>query len=173
MRRRTLSSAMLATLALSFAACGGAKDRFRPLMAGDPAPRYAARTLAGDSARVGGSGEPLTLLNVWATWCAPCRAEFPELEQLHQEYAARGLRVLAVSIDDGGDDAVQRFVRDQDAHFTIGRDPRGEVQRDFQTIGVPESFLIARDGKLVWRHFGALPGGAAELRRVIDGELGR
>jgi thiol-disulfide isomerase/thioredoxin len=170
--RRALSIATLAAVAVLLAACGDAKDRFRPLMAGDPAPRYAARTLAGDSARVGSSGEPLTLLNVWATWCAPCRAEFPELEQLHQDYGARGLRVLAVSVDDGGDDAVQRFVRDQGAHFSIGRDAQGEVQRAFQTIGVPESFLISRDGKLVWRHFGALPGGAAELRRVIDRELG-
>jgi thiol-disulfide isomerase/thioredoxin len=158
----------LLALALPLAACGGAKDRFRPLVAGDPAPHYATRTLTGDSARVGGTGEPLTLVNVWATWCAPCRAEFPEMERLHQDYAARGLRVLAVSIDDGGNDAVQRFVHDQGATFTIGRDPQGQVQRAFQTIGVPESFLISSDGTLLWRHFGALPAGAGELRKVVE-----
>jgi thiol-disulfide isomerase/thioredoxin len=163
----------MAALALVLLACGGTAERFRPLAVGEPVPRYAARTLAGDSARVGSEGEPLTLLNIWATWCAPCRAEFPELDNLHQEYSARGLRVLAVSVDDGGDSAVESFVREQGARFVIGRDAQGRVQRLFQTVGVPESFLISGDGKLVWRHFGAIPEGAPELRRVIDGALGR
>jgi hypothetical protein len=81
--------------------------------------------------------------------------------------------VLAVSVDGGGDDAVERFIREQGATFIIGRDPQGRAQRLFQTIGVPESFLISGDGTLVWRHFGALPDGAAEARRIIEGELGR
>jgi thiol-disulfide isomerase/thioredoxin len=175
MRRAPTVTLCAVALLVALAACGGGKgsasDRFQPLQTGDAAPRYAARTLAGDSARVGGAGEPLTLLNVWATWCAPCRAEFPELEQLHQDYAARGLRVLAVSIDDGGDAAVERFAREQGIHFTIARDPQGRVQRAFQTIGVPESFLIASDGTLLWRHFGAIPPGGTGVRKAIEARL--
>lgn len=128
------------------------------------------RTLEGDSASVG-PGEQLTLLNLWATWCGPCRQEFPDLEALRRDYASRGLRVLAVSVDIGDDAKVREFAEQHGAGFTIGRDAEGRAQRLFQTVGLPETFLIAPDGTLIWRHFGALQPGAVELRRRIDQAL--
>ena len=152
------------------AACGNADDRFRPLAVGEPAPSYAVRTLAGDTARIG-PGEPLTLLNVWATWCAPCRAEFPDLQRIHEEFAGRGLRVLAVSVDAGGDAGVREFVREIGATFTIGRDGEGQIRTKYQGLGVPETYLVSPDGKLVWRTIGALPPGAATARAAIERAL--
>ncbi len=164
------SSATLALL-LSLGACSTSDAKFRPLAVGEPVPTFTVRTLAGDSASVG-PGEQLTLLNLWATWCGPCQEEFPELQQLHQDYEGKGLRILAVSVDLGGDDGVRDFVSEHGATFTIGRDGQGRMQRLYQTVGLPETFLIGPDGKLLWRHFGALRPGATDLRTRIDQLLG-
>lgn len=155
-------------------ACAGASsDAYRPIAVGAPAPTYAAAALAGgDSLRVGpGAKAPLTLLIVWATWCGPCKAEFPELEAIHRAYAPRGLRVVGVSIDQGDDAAVRDFVRAEGATFTIGRDADGRVRDTFMSLGVPESYLIAPDGTLLWRGIGAIPAGAPALRAEIEKAL--
>ena len=143
---------------------GGA---FKPLAIGDPAPRVALRVLDGDSVQVG-AGAAILLVNIWATWCIPCRAEFPDLQALHQTYADRGVTVLAVSVDQGRDGPVRDFVTKAGATFKIGRDPSGETQARYQTVGVPESFLIGRDGKIAWRKIGALQPGARDARTAID-----
>lgn len=168
MKRVTIASALLL---LALGACKSSDAKFRPLAAGEPVPTFTVRTLAGDSASVG-PGEQLTLLNLWATWCGPCQEEFPELEQLHRDYQGKGLRILAVSVDLGNDANVRAFAEDHGATFTIGRDGEGRMQRLYQTVGLPETFLIASDGTLLWRHFGALKPGAVELRRRIDQALG-
>ncbi len=170
---------MLSVLAAVLAApgCGGetgeqSASRFRPLTVGEPAPVYATALLGGDSARVG-PGEPLTLLNVWATWCIPCEKELPDLEALHAEYGARGLRILGVSVDAGAPASVAAYVQERSLSFLIGHDPDERVRMAYQTIGVPESFLIAPDGRLLWRHIGPLPaGGGPTLRAAIDSTLG-
>ena len=152
----------------------GEPERFQPLATGQPAPAYAVRTLSGDTVHVGaaalGAAGP-TLLNVWATWCIPCQREFPELQRLHERYGARGLRVLAVSVDRGGDDKVAAFVRDHGATFTIGHDPDAQVQERYQTMGVPESFLIAADGTLLWRRVGELPASDPTLAAAVEQAL--
>lgn len=163
-----LGAAALVTL-VAVAACtpdGNADERFRPIAIGEPVPEFSVRTLAGDSARIA-PGEPVTLLHVWATWCGPCEKEFPEIEAIQREFAPLGLRIVAVSVDEGGDDPVRQFVREKGATFTIGRDPVGSVRRLYQGIGVPESYLISTDGRLLVRQFGAIPEGAAAMRDAI------
>lgn len=153
------------------AADAGRGERFQPLAVGRPAPAYAVRTLDGDTVRVGpagqGDGVP-TLLNVWATWCGPCKREFPELERIHRAHSASGLRIVAVSIDLGEDAPVADFVREHGATFTIGRDLTGTVQDRYQSIGVPESYLVAADGTLLWRHVGELPANDPGLRAALE-----
>lgn len=159
------------TTALLLAACVAAgDDRFAPIEVGAPVPAYATRTLQGDTVHVGGAG-PVTLVNVWATWCTPCEREFPELQRLHERYAPRGLRVLAVSIDQGSDAAVERFVAERGATFAIGRDPAGWIQQRFMTIGVPETFLVGADGTLLWRRLGELVAQDSVLERQLERAL--
>ena len=169
------SRATFALLALALAACGGGDGQaFMPIAVGGPAPAYAAPTMTRDSVRVGpGAGAPLTLVNVWATWCGPCREEFPELEAIHRQYGPRGLRVVGVSIDHGDDDAVREFVAAEGATFTIARDPDGRVRDAFMSLGVPESYLIAPDGTLLWRGIGAIRSGAPALRAAIEMSLSK
>ncbi len=166
---------LLTPLLVLAAACGPQDEqrsaRFRPLVVGEAAPVYATRLLSGDSARVG-PGEPLTLLNVWATWCIPCEKELPDLEALHDAYGERGLRILGVSVDAGAPRTVEAYVAERGLSFTIGHDPDERVRMAYQTIGVPESFLIGQDGRLLWRHIGPLPSGGGEgLRAAIEAAL--
>ena len=171
--RRLDHSLLIATLVLAaVSACkpNGADEAFRPIAVGQPVPEYAVRTLGGDSARVA-SGQPVTLLHVWATWCGPCQQEFPEIEAIQREFGPRGLRIVAVSVDEGDDDPVRSFAREKGATFEIGRDPDGTIRRLYQSIGVPESYLISSDGRLLVRQFGALPAGAQAMRTAIDKAL--
>lgn len=170
-RWHLLCAAIVAIVAsVATMGCGKMQERFQPLAIGDVVPAYAVRTMASDTARVGARG-PVTLVNVWATWCIPCRPEFPELERISREYGPQGLRVLAVSIDQGNDADVQRFVREHGASFTIGRDPESRIRDAYQTIGVPETYLVSKDGRLLWKHLGALPPNGAGVRAAIEKAL--
>jgi len=168
--------ALLASIAaaIGVVACkpnANGEEKFRPIAVGEPVPEFAVRTLQGDTARIA-AGEPVTLLHVWATWCGPCEKEFPEIEALQKEFGPRGLRIVAVSVDEGDDDAgVRSFVNEKGATFEIGRDPAGTVRRLYQGIGVPESYLIGADGKLLVRQFGAIPEGATAMRAAIEQAL--
>lgn len=167
-------AAVLATVLLgAIGACkpnADSDEAFRPIAVGELVPEYAVRTLAGDSARVT-AAQPVTLLHVWATWCGPCQQEFPEIEAIQREFAPRGLRIVAVSVDEGDDDPVRAFVKEKGATFEIGRDPTGAIRRLYQGIGVPESYLISADGRLLLRQFGAIPEGAAAMRAAIEKAL--
>ncbi len=139
---------------------------------GEEAPRYAAPALNGDSVSLAGLRGNVVLLNVWATWCIPCRKELPELQKLHEQYAARGLRVVGVSVDDGGADrAVDQFVREFGLTYTILRDPAENVSHAFAIPGVPASFLIDRNGKIVWRHPGPFTTTDTALQNALKSTL--
>ena len=165
-------------LLCAVAACSktdnAAPPAFKPVGVGDAAPVFTVATIGADSARVGGTAkQPVTLVNIWATWCGPCKAEFPELQTLHTAYAQRGLRLLAISIDTEADSIVAASARAMGSTFAIGRDPEDQVRGQFATVGIPESWLISSDGKLLWRHAGAITAGDRELRSAIEMALVR
>ena len=171
--RARIASALTCVTLLAAIRCKPNADQdeaFRPIAVGQLVPELTVRTLEGDSARIA-AGEPVTLLHVWATWCGPCQKEFPEIEAIQREFGPRGLRVVAVSVDEGDDDPVRAFAEDKGATFEIGRDPDGSIRRLYQGIGVPESYLISADGRLLVRQFGAIPEGAAAMRAEIEKAL--
>jgi hypothetical protein len=79
--------------------------------------------------------------------------------------------VLAVSVDRGGDGDVRDFVREHGATFLVARDPEERVRQLYQGIGVPESYLVSADGRLLWRQIGAFPDGAAAARAAVERAL--
>lgn len=91
----------------------------------------------------------VVFLNVWATWCRPCVEEMPTIQRLYERLHGRGLEVLAISLDALGEQVVAPFVRKYQLTFPILLDPKGTVERLYQTTGVPESFLIDKHGMLV------------------------
>jgi cytochrome c biogenesis protein CcmG, thiol:disulfide interchange protein DsbE len=170
--RRALTSAF--AFASALAACSSPpndEDAYRPLAVGDTVPPYAATTLRGDSVRVGSTGA-LTLVNVWATWCTSCREEMADLEAIHRDYAPRGLRVVAVSVDKGDGEKVRRFAEAERLTFAIAHDPAGRVQQLYQVAAVPETYLVSADGRLLWQRKGGLHGAAAEARTAINRAIG-
>jgi peroxiredoxin len=150
--RRLLLVPFLAMIA----GCGQDVDRFRAPTVGDPAPAaYGAPTLAGDTIRLAQLRGSAVMLNVWATWCPPCREEMPGLQTLHERYGQRGLRVVAVSIDGrGSESTIDAFLREHGITFTVLHDVAEEISRQFRTAGVPETFLIDRQGVIAHRWIG-------------------
>ncbi len=121
-----------------------------------PAPNFQAIDLATrDSVSLKDYRGSVTLVNVWATWCLPCREEMPSMQKLYDSLTGRGFQIAAISIDEGSPEDVADFARDLGLTFDILHDRSGEVERLYQTTGVPESFLLDRRGILVKRVIGA------------------
>ena len=127
-----------------------------PVEVGSSAPAFSATDLrTGQSATLADYKGQVVLLNVWATWCEPCKIEMPSMEQMEKELGPKGLKIVAVSIDEGGPEAVRQFAHDYGLTFRILQDQSGKIQRIYQTTGVPESFVINRQGKIVKKVIGA------------------
>lgn len=141
---------------------------------GKRAPDFrAVRLASGDSTSLReAAGGQVTLVNIWATWCVPCRAEMPAMQRLYQELGPRGLRIVAVSIDQGDAGDVSQFVKDLGLTFDILHDASGDIQRVFQTTGVPESFLLDRHGVIVKKVIGEHPWASAANQRIVADLLG-
>jgi cytochrome c biogenesis protein CcmG/thiol:disulfide interchange protein DsbE len=114
----------------------------------------------------------VTLVNIWATWCIPCRVEMPAMERLYQSLGPKGLRILAVSIDEGDAKDVQSFIKELGLTFEILHDQTGDIQRIYQTTGVPESFLLDKNGVIVKKVIGEHPWSSPSNQRIIADLLG-
>lgn len=141
-----------------FAVARSLGDELFPVQVGSRAPDFVAMTLdAVPAPRTLASYEGKTvLLNIWATWCTPCRVEMPSMQALHREYGPSGLRVVAVSVDESGTTAkIREFVRELGLTFEVLHDATGEIQQTYQLTGLPETFLIRADGVIIKRVIGA------------------
>jgi len=166
---------------LALAACGsdsrksGGASATRsiptPLATGALAPAYAARSLAGDSVAFGTGADGLTLVNVWALWCTSCREEFAELERMRVAHGGAGLRVVAVSVDQGADEKVLRFAEAQGAHFPVIHDRAARITPMYGVVGLPTTYLIAKDGKIAWMLTGSFLEEREALERAIVAQL--
>lgn len=164
----------LALVGISLAAaCGAEGDSgYRRLTEGDAAPSFAAATLAGDTISLADLRGEVVMLNIWATWCIPCRREMPGLQALHERYAERGLHVIGVSIDgSNATESVGRFLEDYGITFTILHDPSDRVTRAFRSMGVPETYLIGRGGRIAKRWIGLFDPEAESTVTAVEAEL--
>lgn len=145
----------------------------RPPEIGQPAPAYRTISLTGDSVSLDQAHGRVLLLNVWATWCHPCRQEIPILQALHERYAVRGLELVGVSVDARGEEeTIREFARDFRMTYPLWLDPDERVQSTFLAIGVPATFLIDREGVLRWRHVGPVRANDTTLVRELERALG-
>jgi peroxiredoxin len=121
---------------------------------GKPMPPYRVATLSGDSISLASLQGKVVLLNLWATWCVPCRKETPFLQEVYEKHRAEGLEVLGVSLDTGDPKEVTDFVHEMGVTYTVGLDPHMRAMDLYQVAGLPASFLLDRDGVLRWLRLG-------------------
>jgi peroxiredoxin len=111
------------------------------------------------------------LINVWATWCEPCRVEMPSIEKLHREFASQGLAVVAISVDDAGaEERIRDFVKELGLTFEVLHDPGQVTTRNYQIVAYPETFVVARDGTIRRKLIGAADW-SSEANRALMREL--
>jgi peroxiredoxin len=144
----------------------------RGVAIGAAAPEYSAQTLDGTAISLTDLRGRVVLLNIWATWCKPCREEIPALESLHQRHGAEGLDVVGVSIDLSSErPRVEGFARALGATYPLWLDPDDKVSNTFLAIGVPATYLIDRSGTLRWRHMGPITADDTGLNAALASAL--
>ena len=136
-------------------------------------PPYKAKWLDGKPFDVTGEKGSVVLLNLWATWCGPCRFEIPDLAKLHAKYASRGFKVIGVSLDEGGAADVKTFVADQKIQYPIVLDPEGKLATLLNTTVIPTSIVLDKSGDIVWKHFGIVDTNDATLKVALESALAR
>jgi len=144
-RRPALVACLIPWIALLLASCTGEAKS---------APDFIAQDLSGQAVRLSGLRGKVVFLNLWTTWCPPCREEMPGMVDLAKRMAGEDFVMLAVSQDDGGAAVVKPFVQEMKLDFPVLVDPTGDVGRRFEVTGYPETFIIDREGRQVARFIG-------------------
>jgi cytochrome c biogenesis protein CcmG, thiol:disulfide interchange protein DsbE len=135
--------------------------------AGKLAANFTLKDLKGDQISLASLRGKVVFLNIWATWCAPCREEMPSIESLYNDFKSnKDFVVLAVSQDTDGD-TVRPFVEQNHLRFTVLLDPRNEVGERYDVNGIPETFIIGRDGRIVAHHVGPYDWSNADIREAL------
>lgn len=150
-------------------------DQLFPVAVGSEAPEFAAATLDAEPRDVSLSEYRgnLVLLNIWATWCGPCREEMPSIERLHESFEEHGLQVVAVSIDNAGmEQTIRDFAGELDLTFQILHDPMNIISTRYQVTGYPETFLIDREGVIRKKVIGPADWNSPENRALVAALLG-
>ncbi len=131
------------------------KPRLGQVQTGRPAPDFVLPGLDGREVRLSDYRGKVVFLNIWASWCSPCRQEMPSMQKLYEQLKGYDFEMLAVSIDAQGADVVRPFVNRSKLTFPVLLDTAGNIGRLYNTTGVPETFIIDRSGILVSKTIGA------------------
>ena len=157
----------------------GDPSRLPSALIGHPAPKTDLPPLAGLTTR---DGKPipglsnaafpgeLTLVNVWASWCIPCRTEHPQLERLATD---RRIQLVGINYKDSAENALRFLGRYGNPYVAVGVDAGGRAGIEWGVYGVPETFLIGRDGRILYKHVGPIvEDSLASVAREIEKALG-
>ncbi len=112
----------------------------------------------------------VVLLDFWASWCGPCRKSFPWMNMMNERYGKRGLVIVAVNLDKTREPA-SAFLTSTPASFTVAFDPEGKVAEMYRVKGMPTSYLISADGRILETHTGFDPRRTPEIEAAIQGAL--
>jgi peroxiredoxin len=127
-----------------------------PIEVGLPAPDFTFPGTDGKMVSMADYRGKVVLVNIWATWCRSCVDEMPSMEKLYQKLKGEDFEILAVSIDSLGEKVVAPFMKKYNLTFPALIDSAGAIRMGYRTTGVPESFIIDKDGILVKKVIGPL-----------------
>ena len=159
------------TAAIAYGATHYLRKELFPVQLGSRAPDFTAYTLDSipKQKKLSDYRGQVLMINVWATWCLPCRVEMPSIEALHKAYAPKGLKIVAVSIDDPGTEpAIRAFAKQYGLTFEILHDPKGKITDDYDITGYPETFIIGKDGVIRKKLMSATDWNSPEARALVD-----
>ena len=122
------------------------------------------------SVRLSDAAGSVVYVDFWASWCGPCKQSFPWMNEIQQKYRSQGLKIIAVNVDAKSDDA-KKFLAQNPASFTVAFDPKGATPASYGVKGMPTSFLVGRDGKVILSHQGFKPGDREQLEKEIKTAL--
>ena len=158
--------AALLIVAAVLAACGDADSgEPRGVNQGNQAVDFTLGTVDGGEASLSDYAGQVVLVNFWATWCPPCRAEIPDLEAAYQEHGGDGFVVLGVSVEDPSH-LVGPFVDSMEMSYPVLLDTEGQVAKTYRAPGLPMSVIVDGAGVIQVRHVGYLSAG--QLAQYLD-----
>ncbi len=135
---------------------------------GFKAPAFTVRNLKGQRVQLADHKGKVVILNLWATWCGPCRVEMPGMENLYRRYRSQGLEILAVSLDKGSPEKVRIFADEYRLSFPVLMDSEGEMENLYHTLTIPTTFVIDKKGMIVAEVEGAKHWESEETFKAVE-----
>ena len=135
---------------------------------GSKVPNFTFPNINGKEVSLADQRGKVVLVNVWATWCPPCRREMPSMQRLYEKFKGKNFDILAVSIDSESREAVEPFMRKMNLTFPALLDPGETIRSLYGITGVPESFIIDQQGILVEKIIGPINWATPEVFRFIQ-----
>jgi thiol-disulfide isomerase/thioredoxin len=161
-------------LCLIVAVAGCSKKEYQgPPVAGKEAPDLKLKGIDGQEISLSSLRGNVVFLNFWATWCPPCREEIPSIARLNTMMQGKPFRLVAVSIDEGGKGAVENLFQRMGVSLPTYLDPKGEAGRRYGLTGVPETFIIGKDGKILMKFIGPREWTDPEFLAFLESALRR
>jgi cytochrome c biogenesis protein CcmG, thiol:disulfide interchange protein DsbE len=171
MKFRTVLAALMSVIALCLAGChsSAGSGNARPGTVHSTAPDFSLQDINGKPLDLSTYHGKVVLLNFWATWCTPCRAEIPNFVQWQDSYGPQGFQIVGISMDDGPD-PVRTFYQQFKMNYPVAVGTDKLAQSYGGVLGLPVSFLIGRDGKIVQKYVGAvqIPTVEQEIRAQLQ-----
>lgn len=136
---------------------------------GKEAPGFSGKTLEGDSIKLSDYRGKITLVDVWASWCKPCKAEFPFLLELYDTYSVKGFTILAISIDEESENA-KIFLKglNKEIPFKVMHDPKGKVANQYKIEAIPTTYILDKNGVIRYSHLGFMESEKDKYKTEIE-----
>jgi peroxiredoxin len=150
----------------------GCNKREEPAVEGKPAPDFTLKDISGRPVQLSSLKGKVVLVNFWATWCPPCREEIPSMVKMNQALQGKPFQLLAISIDEGGPEAVAKFFQKTGMVLPALFDTDGAVSKRYGTTGVPETFVIDTKGVIMKKVVGAMDWSSPDVLAALE-ELSR
>lgn len=161
-----------AVAAMTITGCNkksGAPTHNKSAVESKPAPDITVKSINNESLTLSSLKGKVVLLNFWATWCPPCREEIPSMMKLNSAMAGKPFQMVAISIDEGGKKAVDDFFKESRFSLPTYLDPETAAAKVYGITGVPETFIIDKQGIIVKKVIGPMDWSSSEALSFLEG----
>jgi thiol-disulfide isomerase/thioredoxin len=171
MKRLVPVCLLLSVLAVMPSGCskGTSAPKHAAVSENKPAPDVSVSSLQQAPLKLSDLKGKVVMLNFWATWCPPCRQEIPSMIKLNSFMSGKPFQMVAVSIDEGGQPVIESFLKESGFNLPVYTDPDGRAAKTYGITGVPETFIIDKNGILKKKVIGPLAWDSPEVIGFLEG----